>query len=60
MMSSQIPDHRRDIAEAKERAAVPLGWKDAPRAIARTLVYASIIAASILLWWAIGRLFLGG
>jgi len=59
-MSSQIPDHRRNIAEAKGRAAAPLGWKAAPRAIARTLVYAGIIAASILLWWAIGRLFIGG
>ncbi|WEK51503.1 MAG: hypothetical protein P0Y66_05720 [Candidatus Kaistia colombiensis] len=58
-MIRKIPDHQRDIAKAKGRDAIPLRWKDAPRAIARTLVYAGIIAASILLWSAIGRLFIG-
>lgn len=30
------------------------------RALLRTTVYAGLIALSILLWWAIARLFLGG
>lgn len=30
------------------------------RALLRMAVYASLIALSILLWWAIARLFLGG
>lgn len=58
-MSSKMPDSRGDATRAKVRDANPPRLKDAPRAIARTLVYAGLIAASIVLWWAFGRLVLG-
>ena len=54
-----MPDPRVDAIKAKGRDANPLRLRDAPRAIARTLVYAGLIAASIVLWWAFGRLVLG-
>lgn len=58
-MNSKMPDRRVDAIKAKGRDANPLRLKDAPRAIARTLVYAGLIAASIVLWWAVGKLALG-
>jgi len=58
-MSSKMPDSRRDATKAGSRATTPLRLRDTPRAILRTLVYAGLIALSILLWWAIGRLALG-
>jgi hypothetical protein len=58
-MSRKMPDRRVDAIKAKGRDANPLRLRNAPRAIARTLVYAGLIAASIVLWWAFGRLVLG-
>jgi hypothetical protein len=58
-MSSKMPDSRRNATKAGSRAAMPLRLRDTPRAIARTFVYAGLIAVSILLWWAIGKLALG-
>jgi len=58
-MNSKTPDGRRDATKARGRDATPLRLSDAPRAIARTAVYAGLIAVSILLWWAIGKLALG-
>lgn len=58
-MSSKMPDRRRDASKAKGRDANPLRLKDVPRVLARTLVYAGLIAVSILLWWALGKLALG-
>ena len=58
-MSSQIPDHPRNAAEAKARDALQPGWRVMLRVVTRALVYAGIIGASILIWWAIGRLFIG-
>jgi hypothetical protein len=58
-MSSKMPDSPGDATKAKGRDANPVRLRDAPRAIARTLVYAGLIVASIVLWWALGRLVFG-
>jgi len=55
-MSMQKPDPRRDDRTRRRRADRPSGFRDAPRAVAWALVYAGLITASIILWWALGRL----
>lgn len=59
-MTSHVPDPHGDLGKDKGRKERPKGrLKAAHRAILRTLVYAGVIAASIVLWWAVVRFVMG-
>ena len=58
-MTSKIPDGRRSLPRARARGTHSMRWRDAPRVLARTLVYGGLIAASIVLWWAVANLVIG-
>lgn len=56
-MTADKPAFGQKTAESRGRAAEPNLLR---RALLRTSVYAGLIALSILIWWAIARLFIGG
>jgi hypothetical protein len=60
MMTADKTALGRKTSRSRDRAADTVEPNLIRRALLRTAVYTALIALSILIWWGIARLFLGG